>query len=69
MVNRAFQHNANGVVVATIVGSLWVLFSCGVVYLMGKASGFRMLLNYGYALILDFMEAVKEIPCSPGPDD
>jgi len=31
--------------------------------------GFGRLLGSRYALILDFMETVKEIPFGPGPDD
>ena len=51
-----------------VAGSLWALFGCGVACL-GDGSGFGRLSDYRYALILDFVEAVKEIPLCPGPDD
>jgi len=48
--------------------SLWALFDCGVACL-GEALGLGRLSDSRYALILDFMELVKEIPLGPGPDD
>jgi len=51
-----------------VAGSLWLLFSCGAACL-GEASGLGRLSDSRYALILDFMEVVKEIPFGPGPDD
>jgi len=51
-----------------VAGSLWGLFGCGVAYL-GGASDFRRLSDSRYALILDCIEAIKEIIFGTGPDD
>ena len=44
------------------------LVSCGVACL-GEASGFGRLSDSRYVLIPDLIEAVKEIPFDPEPDD
>jgi len=49
-------------------GSLWALFGCGVACL-GETSGIGELSDSRHALILDFVEAVKEIAFGPGLDD
>ena len=51
-----------------MAGSLWALFGYEVACL-GETSGFERLSDSRYALILDFMELVREIPLGSGPDD
>ena len=51
-----------------VAGSLWALVGCEVACL-GETSGFGRLSYSKYALILDFMELVREIPLGSGPDD